>query len=554
MSTGTVEVVYSGDFDPDTKDKLDPRMRQVAAQLSRWVDNARAATNRSTMFDRGAYVAPDNVYRQMEIARNAVSNDDIVGGIAEITEGLAFQGVKWESSEPDEADVFNQMNAIIDLDAVVRKMYREEFTYSQSCLGFWWGWSEFTVRGKTADKGNARKKKYRVWHPKAITTLDPLKIVPVGMLAFGQESLAWQATPQEIGQYVQVLDGVLQDELMERFYAGQYRVTDPDELQELTALGVDVSKLVLLNKDNVHRHTLTKPDHLRFPDIRLKRVFKLLDLKQQLIEADRVTLIGAANYILLVRKGSKEDPAYPEEIANLKENFDYVAKLPVIISDHRLEIDIITPKQDYTLQPEKYDVLDNRISQALLGLFGAVGSRSGNRSDGSLQQGRLVARGLENKRHMMRRFLEKTIAKAVVEHPNNAGVFKDEPNLTFVPAHVALDDDTGLAQAIISLRTMNEISRESTLEYFGFDQAVEAMRRELEQEQGLDDTFQTMVPFSAANGAGASGAGAGAPPVAQGAAGGQGGRPVGGGKPSANPTKAPARTAKGTTTPTKAGT
>ena len=553
MTGSAVEVVYSGDIDPDLRDQADPRMRQVAAQLSRWVDNARAATNRSSMFDRGAYVAPDNLYAQMRIARNAVQNDDVVGGAAEITEALAFQGVKWESSIPDEADVFNQINAEMDLDSVVRRMYREEFTYSQSCVGLWWGQGQFQVRGKTT-KGNERKKVYDIWYPKAITILDSLKIVPVGMMAFGQESLAWQATQQEIGQYLNVLDGTLQDELMERFYAGQYRVADPDELQELTALGVDVSRLVLLNSDVVHRHTLTKPDYARFPDIRLKKVFKLLDLKQQLIEADRVTLIGAANYILLVRKGSKEDPAYPEEITNLKENFDYVAKLPVIISDHRLEIDIITPKQDYTLQPEKYDVLDNRIGQALLGLFGAVGSRSGNRSDGSLQQGRLVARGLENKRHMLRRFLEKTVAKAVVDHPKNEGIFKDEPNLTFVPAHVALDDDTGLAQAIISLRTMNEISRESVLEYFGFDQAVEAMRRTLEQELGHDDTFQTMVPFSANGGGGGTGAASGAPPVVQGAAGGQGGRPAGGGAATQNPSKRVATTKTGNPTPKKAGT
>jgi hypothetical protein len=539
-----VDVVYSGDVLPATQDELDPKMRQMAAQLSRWVDNARAATNRSSMFDRGAYVAPDNQYRQMSIARTAVQNDDIVGGIAELTESLAFQGIKWESSEPDEADVFNQISAEIDMDALVRKMYRETFTYSQVCVGFWWGQGTFKVRGKTK-KGNQRKLSYDVWYPKAITTLDSLKIVPVGMMAFGQESLAWQATPQEISQYYSVMDGTLMDELMERFYSGQYMVADPYELQELTALGVDVSRLVLLNPDLVKRHSQTKPDHLRFPDIRLKRVFKLLDLKQQLMEADRVNLIGAANYILLVKKGSKEDPAYPEEIANLQENFDYVAKLPVIISDHRLEIEIITPKQDFTLSPEKYDVLDNRITQAVLGLFAASGSRSGNRGDNSLQQGRLVARGLENKRHMLRRFLEREIAKAIVEHPRNAGVFKDQPNLAFVPSHVALDDDTGWAQSIISLRTMNELSRESVLEYFGFDQAVEAMRRDLEADSGLDDIFQTMVPFSANGGGGGTGAASGAPPVAQGAAGARGGRPAGGGTPTKNVTKAPAASASG---------
>lgn len=548
-----VEIVYSRDVDDDksfddVRRAIDPRLRQVASQLTRWVDQTRALTNRSNLFDRGAYTPSDNVFDQMRMARQAVQNDDIVGGIAEVTEGLAFDGVKWETSNADDADVFNQMAAEQDLDAVVRRMWREEFTYGASVLGFWWGPGTFKVRGKTKN-GNKRKASYDVWYPKAITTLDAAKVVPVGMMQFGQERLAWQGTDLEIGQYVKVLDGTLQDELMLRFYAGQYLPTDVDEIQELTSLKVDINRLILLNDEIVKRHCLTKPDHMRFPDVRLKRVFKMLDLKQQLMEADRVSLVGAANYILLVRKGSKEDPAYPEEIENLRQNFEFVAKLPVIISDHRLEIDIITPKQDYTLDADKYDVLDNRIASTLLGLFGAVGAKSGNRSDSSLQEARLVARNLENKRHMIKRFLERTIARAVVEHPKNDGVFDGEPNLSFVPKNIALDADSGMAASIVQLRTMNELSRESTLEYFGFDQEIEAMRRVLEDETGLDDTFQTMVPFSSPANGGGSGAASGKPPVANAGAGASGGRPAGGGQPTRNPSKATQRTAKGTTKP-----
>lgn len=539
-----VEIVYSKEMDdPDLKDlreQLAPRMRQVAAQLSRWVDQTRAVTNRSTLFDRAAYVPSENVYDQMRMARAAVQNDDIVGGIAEVTEGLAFDGVKWESRDADDSDVFNQMAAEQDLDAVVRRMWREQFTYGTCILGFWWDRGEFKVRG-TTKKGNKRKQSYSVWYPKAITTLDACKVVPVGMMQFGQERLAWQGTQIEIAQYVSMLDGILQDELMERFYAGQYLPSDIDEVQELVAVGVDINRLILLNDEIVKRHTLTKPDHLRFPDVRLKRVFKMLDLKQQLMEADRVSLIGAANYILLVKKGDKDDPAYPEEIDNLKQNFDYVAKLPVIISDHRLAIEIITPKQDMVLSTEKYDVLDNRIASTLLGLFGAVGSRSGNRGDTSLQEARLVARNLENKRHMIKRFLERTIARAVVEHPKNEGVFDEEPNLTFVPKNIQLDSDNGMAAQIVALRTMNELSRESTLEYFGFDQQIEAMRRTLEDESGLDDTFQTMVPYNSPENGGGSGAAGG------------GGRPAGGGQPSKNPAKAASRTANNTTRPKPKG-
>lgn len=565
-----VEVVYSDEMSELRALGLDEKMRQVAAQLTSWVNQTRAVTNRSSLFDRGKYTSSDNIYDQMRTARKALSDDEIVAGSAELTEGMAFQGIKWESDNPDETDVMNQIAAIHDLDSVVRKMWREEFALSQVVHGFWWDQGEFTVRGKTPPekddetgevkkKGSRRKKTYKVWFPRAITTLDSTKVVPVGMLQFGQERLAWQASVQEIGQYDMLMSGQLQDELMDRFYAGKYQCRDIDEQRELTQLRVDVTRLILLDDRYVSRHTLTKPDHERFADVRLKSVFRLLDLKQQLMEADRVHLIGLANYILLVKKGDKDDPAYPEELTNLQENFNYIAKLPVIFSDHRLTIEIISPKQDYTLNPEKYDTLDVRILARLLNTMTAPSSRSGNRTDDSLKMGRAVARSMENRRHMIRRYLERTIAQAMWAHPENKGLFTGEPpSLTFVPNRIQLDDDTGIAQSIIQLRTMNELSRSTTLEYFGFDQAVEAMRRTFEEESGLDDTFQTMVPFGSPGVGGGKGAASGNPDpepdtvgAAQGVHGARGGRPAGGGTPTKNPAAAPKRTSTGTTHPGK---
>jgi len=107
--------------------------------------------------------------------------------------------------------IFNQIAAEQNLDNVVRQMYREEFTYGQCYLGFWWDRGKFTVRGETV-KGNGRKKTYDVWYPRAITTLDACKVVPVGMMQFGQERLAWQASPVEIGQYMEALAGARHDD------------------------------------------------------------------------------------------------------------------------------------------------------------------------------------------------------------------------------------------------------------------------------------------------------------------------------------------------------
>jgi hypothetical protein len=82
----------------------------------------------------------------------------------------------------------------------------------------------------------------------------------------------------------------------------------------------------------------------------------------------------------------------------------------------------------------------------------------------------------------------------------------------------------------MAARQSRDLSRESFLESFGFDQAVEHQR--IVREADLyDDDFQTAVPFTAGAGGDPAKVGdgqGGAPSAVTGA---QGGRPVGGGSP-----------------------
>lgn len=568
---------------PDTVIRESAGFQGIAKQLSQWVEKARMVPQHNSLFDRGAYTPPENPYQEMRAARRAVKSDDVVSGVAETTEGFAFAGVKWECENADDADVFNQVNGDLNLDAVVRRIWREDFTYSTCYIAQVWGWKTYTVRGRnpapevgldkitTTDpttgqgtdtfhpkrdpetnlpvkrgKGTRRKKQYQVYVPTGLRILDPCKIVPVGLGPLGEERFAWYATPEEIGAYFSAYDGSKVDVGMLQFFLGPYEPSK-DEALRLANLGINPRQLLLINPDFVFCHQFTKPDYERFPDIRLKSCFHLLDLKQQLIQADRATLIGAANYILLVRKGDKDMPATQEEIDNLKSNYQFVAKLPVIISDHRLEIEIIAPKVDLTLQREKYDTLDARLLARLLGTL-TLGTTTGRSSDTNDTLSHAVARALENRRHMLRRTLERNIAKKIVEHPLNKGKFEEEPNLVYTPRNITLGWDQPLLQALLSLRTQKEISRETLLEMFGLDQNTEAMRREIEADN-FDHIFQTTVPFSSPDLQGPNGG-----PMAPGVAGGLGGRPVGGGKPPANAAKPAAKTKAGTTTPKKKGT
>lgn len=523
-------------------------VQKVARELASWVDGVRDAKPPS-WFNRQAYLTPENPYQQMRIARDAVENDDIVGGVCDVTEGLMLQTVKWESPEADDADVFNQINRDLNLDEFVRIWHREEYTYSQVVIGMWWGRRTYKVRGKTKN-GAKRRKSVEVYCPVALTFLNPLKVVPLSPGPFGQDRLAWSASKAEMADYTALQDGRLNDPVMREFFAGVVTGLPKAEEEELAHYGVDPKRLILLNPNRVFRSCRTKVSYHRFPQLRLKSLFPLLDLKQQLIEADRVNLVGAANYILLVKKGTKEDPADQQEIDNLREGMTVLAKLPVIVGDHRLEIEIITPEQEYVLSGDKYDVLDRRILNRALGSLTVT--TSGQRNESTLTVARGVARLLESRRLLMKRVLEQQVARAVVDHPANDGAFNSEPNLTFSPRNVQLDNDSQMLQAVLSARTQRELSRESYLEVLGFDQEMEAQRREFEEDSGFDDIFQSHVPFdSPANGQNPNGDGAqdnsqngnNEPPQASGS---RGGRPVGGGKSRQSPQRqAKPRTPRG---------
>lgn len=549
----------------------DPGMRELAKGMGDWIANvregARMYTGNNSMFDRGTYAPPDNPYDEMRTARKAVGTDDIVGGVAETTESFAFQGVKFESDNADDADVFNQIAASLDLDSVIRRMWRDEFTYSQTVVAAVWGWHNYTVRGRNPlpkkkeidefgnehwvidefddqgkrKKGVKRKKTYRVWAPTFLKTLDPTKVVPLDNGPLGEERLAWQATDYEIGYHNDVREGLVSDPLYSTFFEGKY-TPGFDEANDLRSLGVDPDKLLLMNPRHVFRHTTTKPDYMRFPDIRLKTCFRLLDMKNQLLQADRASLVGAANYILLVRKGTADEPATSEEIANLKKNYSFIARMPVIISDHRLTIDIICPTLDLTLQQDRYDVIDTRLMARLLGTL-SLGSR-GQRNETNITISYAVARNMENRRHMLRRSIEHYIVQEIIKSPRNKELFEDTPSLVFTPSNVSLGYEQTLLQTMMSLRTQREISRETILEFVGLDQPTEAMRMENEADM-YDDIFKTMIPFNSPENNPQNNAGPNGTPKSSEQTGTEGGRPKGGGESTKDSTDVTPKTPNG---------
>jgi hypothetical protein len=188
-------------------------------------------------------------------------------------------------------------------------------------------------------------------------------------------------------------------------------------------------------------------------------------------------------------------PAQAGEIQALAGQVSQTSRVPVIVGDHRLDIEIITPKMDMTLKPERYNTLDSRITARLYQMFMTGNYSAGAAGDDSIKLARVVARGIESRRHMIRRSIEKEVLDKMFEL--NANLISD-PKLLFHPKRVALDFDQNVALFMQDLSDRGHISRDTLLTEFDFDQSEEARKRKREAIQYDDTMAPRAVPFGGA--------------------------------------------------------
>lgn len=539
VSGSVALVVNSSPVDlPDVRMALDANgNKKIADALGQWINKIQAPTMRRRsrfggILDRDKYLSPTTYFDKVRLAREALK-DDVVGGAADGTEAMAIDHVSIECDDAYEEDVWNQIGGDLDLDGVFRKQWRALFTDSAATAAVWWGERTYKPRLKT-ERGNQVRKEFKLQVPLGITFFDSTKIVPIGSLMFGQERMAYAAEPLEamvLDQIIARRDGIteplrppaigtgrrpgrsattgngnavsvvpinpltiteadLYDPIVERLILGRY---EPNlfEQQELLNDGVDdISNLYLLDFTSVSRHTLTRLDYDRFPEVRLESIFGLLDLKSQLQQMDRVHLVGGSHMIILITKGTDDHPAQPEEISALKASATTIASVPLIVGDHRLHVEIITPKLDITLDRDKWDTLDVRIFARAWGTFIPTGDDLGDPT----KIGQVIGRNLGSRRKMMRRYWELNLLQAIRDR--NPEAFTERAKIVFQPANIAFAFDAAWASFMLDLRQGGDIAHGTVLSQFGMSIADEARKVEREAK-AYGRMFQENAPFNA---------------------------------------------------------
>ncbi len=498
---GSVEILNDTDVPTDAVfSALNDQQPEVAA-LVRWSSDTRISpSRRGGMFERDRYVMPDSVREQMRVAYHASETDDVVSGVIESTEALAFAKMSIDAEDEDQTDVWNQIAEELDLDRRLREMWREDFTVSQFICASWWGIRSYKVRGKS-DSGVTRKRVFEnMTVPIGLTMLDPLKVVPVGSLLFNQEQLAYQAdSGYEYDMFQAVINGDRDDETIRQLMVGPY-VPDMAERRMLGEDGIATERLFLLNPANVWRHTDTKMQYQRYAPLRMRSIFELLDMKTQLRAMDRAHLLGSTNFLVLVKKGSPDRPAKPAELAALQRNVRNLARVPVIVGDDRLSVEIVTPRTDNTLAPERYNGLDARITSRLFQILMSGNFSSGAKGDDSIKLAKVIARGLESRRHMIRRSVEKHVLFRTFQANEQ---FTDKPKLRFHPKRIALDFDPTYATFLLDVFDRGPLSMESLLEEIDYDLVTEFRRRKAEADRYEDTLAPRAAPGQSNLGVGA---------------------------------------------------
>lgn len=489
---GALTVLNDTEFaDEDVVRALYEQYPEVAT-LENWAN--KSTRQGKGLFQRDQYVNPVTIFDKMRVAYQAVEQDDIVSGIADTTEQLAYKRITLETDDLDEAYVWQQMADELDLVNFMRQIWRDLFIASQAYPAVMFGRRDFKVRGRTTAGNRKKKLMTGVYTPIGLTLLDPLRVVPVGSFMFGQEQLAYIASPAEVDIFSTKL-GEGSDPILNQLIVGKYNPSRA-EARELNKLcGESVSnRLFLLDPDHCWRITATRPDYQRFASVRMESVFELLDIKHQLREMDRAALIGSTNAIILVKKGTDAMPAKDAEVKKLASQVRTGSRMPVIVGDHRIDIEIITPKTDKTLAPERYNGIDSRLTARLFQVLSTGSYSTGTAVDDSLKLLRVVAASMEARRDVIR---DSMVAKVFMPTWERNDKLIDIPSMQFYPRRIALDFDPNIARFMQDLRDRGDISRETILAELDILEESESVKRQREAEL-YDHVFTpTVVPYSA---------------------------------------------------------
>lgn len=452
--------------------------------------------NQGSLLARSEYRTPTNVIEEMRLARDLAERDDDVGSVLREMVAIAF-GEGWEHIHADEKStaIFNAVAKNAKLERALKEMYREYLICSQFTTATLYTREnlEFTPRG------GAESVNELVTSPVMGVFLSE-HVRVIGNDMFGTAQLAYDPPDRRLREWLEEYFSERtsagrkaqmgrEDRATANLFVGVYK-PDPLAAPEDQSGTWGADNLFLLNPRLCHRTTMPKGPW-KYARPLMTANFALLEAKRLLNLMDYSLLQGGSNFIVVAKKGSDQRPAQPEEVENLKQVVKVASRSGVIVGDHRLTFEIITPKLDELLNADKRRLVGRKIAMRMLGVSerGEDPSSKGEESDIHM-----IGRVITSDRNDIQRHVENEIYPEIVRR--NRSLLTKGPAALWFPKIVlqGLDYFTDL---ILKLRDRGDIARSTAVQAAGFSWDAEVEKRKAELARGDDEVMVPgLVPHS----------------------------------------------------------
>jgi hypothetical protein len=472
-----------------------------------FVENASLAWGRETTFQtyaqqgsmlaRSSYSTPANIIDEIKLARELAERDDDVAAVLGQMVAIAF-GEGMENHHRDEKTValFNEICRNCDMDLALQELYRELLISSQINLT-----TLFTREQLEFSRGDSEIITQEGVASPLVGVLPAENIRIIGNDMFRTGVLAYAPDNERLRAWLEKYFSERTsaaekaamgraDRVSANMFIGKVKISVAEQL-DISELPTWGGELYLLNPRMVTRTTFPKGAR-KYPRPLLTRNLALLEAKRLLNILDFALLQGGSNYIVVAKKGTDTHPAQGGEVANLGNVVRRASKTGVIVGDHRLTFEVITPELKELLNPEKRRLLGRKIVMAMLRLT-EHGTEEGG-AEGMKADDEMVARVVTSDRKIVQRLVERSVYRETAKR--NPKVFKKGAAKMWFPK-IILQGTQFFTDYILKLRDRGDIPRSWAVAAAGFpwDAAVEERRREL--AAGDDDIMQPgSVPHS----------------------------------------------------------
>lgn len=461
-------------------------------------------TNEGSLLARAKFRVPRSTIEEICLARDLAERDDDVGATMGAMLAIAMgDGMRHTHEDEVAVALFDEaIGKYAGLDAVLMEMYRELLISSSVTTVQIFTRTSIPFKPQGAERTRTRDivapligvlpaEQIRVLEEdlfgKGVLALKPATGAQERWLKEFFASSTSPARKADMRRDNPVLAAMV---LAERHITEDDYTLSPQE--DDPAYGNEV---YILNPRMVARTTFPKGSW-KYPRPLLTRNFALLEAKRLLNLMDFALLQGGSNFLVIAKKGDKDRPAMPEEIANLREQVRRSSYSGVMVGDHRLSIEIVTPELTELLNPTKRKLLGRRIAMGLLRLPEYAEADSGA-GQVVLSDTEIIGRVISSDRRYLRRHLEQHVYDEFVRR--NPAAFAGTKAATIWFPKIILQGTQYFTDMVLKLRDRGDISRHSAVAVAGFDYDAEVQQRKLEKPQ---DRIMTapVVPFTGQGG------------------------------------------------------